>query len=386
MAKILRIISRLNIGGPAKNALYLNEYLPDSKLVYGKEDRFEGNMLDLEGISPSSEKVIFIPWLQRNISPLKDIIAFFKIYSLIKREQPLILHTHLAKAGLLGRLAGYLCKVKFIFHTFHGHTFYGYFNPLLTKFFILIEKFLARFTTKIIAVSFKIKQDLIKYKIANEDKIVVIKNGFELEKFRDCKANTSVCNAFKKELNIPESAKVVGTVTRLVKIKRIDLFLQTAKLLEDENIVFLIVGDGEMRAELKKLANKLKIQHKVHFLGFRKDLLKIYGIMDVFLLTSDNEGLPTALIEAQASGVVPVVADVGGVSDTLLPHNGIIVKTNSPKELASAIISALQNKSLQERVNKNKERIIQEYSLNNLLTHIKNLYSEFIGNFTKFCS
>ncbi len=355
--KVLRIITRLNIGGPAIHVVLLTESLDkakfDSLLVCGSIGESEGDMAyyALErNIKPR-----FIPELRRELNFFKDIAALKKIYGIIKTEEPDIIHTHTAKAGVLGRLAGMLYnflnhdkQVK-IFHTFHGHIFDGYFGRFKTGVFILIEQFLAQFSSKIIAVSESVKKELISLGIGNNDKIEVIPLGFELDKFL--------------EIPLRESPMVnIGIVGRLVPVKNHRLFLEAAaKVSRDNpavNLRFKIIGDGELRGELEEYAHKLNIHTQVDFSGWQRDMAGVYSDLDAVVLTSINEGTPVSLVEAMASGRVVVATDVGGVRDILgneteadihrdknfaVLERGLIVKPQDSDSFAAALSFILQD-------------------------------------------
>ena len=309
--KILRIIARLNIGGPARNAVLLTDGLLtrsnnidyETVLVCGEVDENEGDMMYLareKGIAP-----IIVPELGRELSIFNDWKAFWKIYRIIRWEKPDIVHTHTAKAGTLGRLAALLynlgkgrCKIV---HTFHGHILHSYFGKIKTWFFIWIEKILALFTYKIIAVSESLKEELVeRFRIAPEKKFAVIELGFELDDLLRLPARNEADN-----VNI-------GIIGRLTAIKNHRMLLRAVKKLKTR--VF-IIGDGELRQELEDYVRELGIGDMVEFKGWIKDLREIYKELDIVVLTSLNEGTPVSIIEAMAAARPVIATNVGGVSD-----------------------------------------------------------------------
>lgn len=358
--KILRIIARLNIGGPAIHAILLSASLNNSKyetfLVCGSLSEKEGDMsyYALE----KGVKFNIIPCLKRKISFFSDICAFCRIYLLICRLKPDIIHTHTAKAGSLGRTAALVYnflpwhkKIKIV-HTFHGHVLSGYFGRLKTNLFILIERFLAFFTDMVITVSDSVKEELLKLKIVSAGKIKVIPLGFELEKFLLLPPKTGG-NSFN-----------VGIIGRLVPIKNHRLFLDAAFKLagRDLDISFKIVGDGEDRQKLENYAKELGIK-KVEFLGWKNDLPAVYSGLDLVVLTSLNEGTPVSLIEAMASSRVVISTDVGGVRDLMgeelklkvgggfrIFERGILVKSGDSKALTNAISFILSDLGLRNEL------------------------------------
>jgi len=393
--KILRIIARLNIGGPAVHTIILTEGLDKSRfeslLVYGSTSKDEGDMLyyALE----KNIKLILIPELKRELNFYNDIVAFNKISNIIKIEQPDIIHTHTAKAGTIGRLAGILYnllhlskgkRIKLI-HTFHGHIFEGYFSKFKTTMFILIERFLAFFTCKIITVSESLKKELISLGISKETKIEVIPLGLELEDFL-------------KILPRDNAVLNIGIVGRLVPIKNHHLFLEAAaKIIADNTqmqLRFKIIGDGELKKKLEEYCRKLNINEKVDFLGWQKDLVSIYSNLDVVALTSINEGTPVSLIEAMASGRVVVATDVGGVRDLLggetdtkikpnanfrVLERGIIVKPQDAFSFAAALSYILQNNALRQGMGVYARDFVKDrFTKSRLIKDIENLYNSII--------
>lgn len=394
--KILRIIARLNIGGPAIHAILLTEGLDksrfESSLVCGSLDKEEGDMSYFA--FEKKVKLISIPELKRQVHFLDDIVAFSRIYRAIKNVKPDIIHTHTAKAGALGRLAGilYNCfnpfarkKIMFV-HTFHGHIFEGYFNKFRTQLFILIEKFLAIFTTKVITVSDSVKNELMVLHICPENKIKVIPLGLELERF--FKIPTSSDNVV---LNI-------GIVGRLVPIKNHRLFLEAATkvIVDNPNIKlrFKIIGDGELRGDLEEYVHKLNIAEQVDFLGWQKDLVNVYANLDIVALTSINEGTPASLIEAMAAGRAVVATDVGGVNDLLgveattgikpnanfkVLERGIIVKPGDFFSFANALRLVLENNELRKKMGTLARDFVKtRFTRERLIKDMDDLYSRLL--------
>ena len=380
--KILRIIARLNVGGPAIHTILLTHGLNAQRystmLVTGREDEFEGNMLSL-----AKEKVVepvFIDSLQREIKFSKDWDAFWKIYSLIRKQKPDIVHTHTAKAGALGRLAAKLAGVPLIVHTFHGNTFHGYFSSAKEKIFVIIERFLCSFTDAVITVSLKGSEDLLEKRVIKKEKIVNIPLGLELEKFLGCKAHEG---ELRRELGFLKEDMLVGIVARLVPIKGHTYFLEAAKIVLEEKpeTKFLIVGDGELRKDLEEYAEKLKIEKSIFWTGFRSDLERIYADLDVVVLSSINEGLPVAIIEAMSSSKPVVATDVGGVKELVKNNeNGIVVKSQDPQALARAILSllSLEKNKLKEMGEHAKNMAYPMFSIKRLVSDVENLYEDLL--------
>ena len=379
--KVLRIIARLNIGGPAIHTILLTEKLNrnlfDSVLVAGSEDEHEGNMLNLMGENNVSPLVI--PELGRDITFKDDIVAFFKIYRLIRRIMPQIVHTHTAKAGAIGRLAAKLAGVPVIVHTFHGHVFHSYFGRLKTNFFLFLERLCGRFTDRVITISQKQYDDILGFKIVHQDRMVVVPLGLDLNGFvKSPRRNGEI----RRELGVSDYCRLVGIVGRLVAIKNHKLFFEAARWVTGKlaDIRFVVVGDGELRDELKRFIQKLGIEDKVSFLGWRNDLAKVYSDMDVLVLTSLNEGTPVAVIEAMASEVPVVATRVGGVSDLVEDGvTGYLVESGDAEGLGEAITNVLDNPEEAHKMGQaGRRKVYPAYDANNLVERIEDLYKELL--------
>ncbi len=313
--KIIRIISRLNIGGPVIHVTLLNKHFNNatwqSILVAGQHSENEGDMSYLAG--QYNVKPIFLRGLGREISPLEDLHVLLQLIQLFRTQKPDIVHTHTAKAGTLGRLAALLTGVPRVYHTFHGHVFEGYFSAFKTRVFILIEQFLALFSTRIIAISKRQKRDLIRFKIAPAHKICVIPLGFDFSRILPIDPDARL----RKQLQIPDEKIVIAIIGRITQIKNHALFFRIAfeVLKHSQNVHFLVIGDGELRQESEAETRRLGISDNVSFTGFITDLKLIYGSVDMVLLTSLNEGTPVSLLEAMACGKIVLTTNVGGVAD-----------------------------------------------------------------------
>ncbi|MBU4258701.1 MAG: glycosyltransferase family 4 protein [Proteobacteria bacterium] len=402
--KILRIIARLNIGGPAIHVALLTQGLdPDrfqSVLVTGKVSAQEGDMsylADTYGIKP-----IVISDLQREINFKKDLKTFIKVFAIIRREKPDIVHSHTAKAGFVARIA--VCAYNFFFnkkvkvvHTFHGHVFKGYFSRIKTFLFLWVERLLARSTDVVIAISDSQKKELAdKYRIISPDKIKIINLGFDLNPFLFSKA---LHGKFRRFLGIDNKTLLIGIVGRLVPIKNHMMFLKAAKIFINQNpgirVKFVVVGDGEMRGELEAYCSKEGLSEHVLFCGWVRDVASVYADIDILALTSLNEGTPVSIIEAMASSVPVIATDVGGIKDLLgfyisndytangfqLCERGILCENKDPQHFAKGL-SYLLNNGLdkdESRIMRALEYVKQNYSQERLIRDIKALYIDLAG-------
>lgn len=380
--RVCRVIARLNIGGPAIHTILLTKLLsPDrfaSALITGQVSPNEGDMhylADEHGVTPQ-----IIPELGREIHWRNDLISLWKMYRLLRKLRPMIVHTHTAKAGMLGRLAAKLAGAAIIVHTFHGHVFHSYFSCRKTQFFLWIERTLAKFTDAIITLSPKQREEILSYQIGHPEKVHAIGLGLELQKFVNCE---ELRGKFRQELGVDAAIPLIGIVARLVPIKGLTYFLEAAKqvLQTFPDARFIVSGDGELRETLELYAKKLQIHSHVHFLGFRRDLPEIYADLDLVVLSSLNEGLPVALIEAMAAGKPVVATKVGGVSD-LVQHqqSGVLVPAKDNKALAEGMVQML-SLSKAERVEmglKGKANVYPKYHIDTLAKNIESLYEELL--------
>lgn len=397
--KVLRVISRMNIGGPSIHVHILNKGLNpeifDSKLVIGSISSHEGDMKYL--FENQKKKPIVVAELQREINLRKDLKAFLNIYSILEREKPDIVHTHTAKAGSISRFAVLLHRMKNkrpikVFHTFHGHIFEGYFIKFNEYLFINIERFLAKLSHRIIAISQTQKKELsFKYRIAPPEKIETIELGFDLTPFFAC--NNKI-GELRSSLNISKDTYLIGIIGRLVPIKNHLMFFMAAKKLLDkrpgDKIKFLVVGDGELRRELEMFCSKNGFRQQIVFCGWQKDVTRVYADLDVLALTSLNEGTPVSIIESMAAGVPVISTDAGGVTDLMgnvmktacdnfqVCERGILCKKNDPEGFANGMdyILSADCREMEIRIVNARNFVNKRFDRKRLIKDIEKLYLE----------
>jgi len=314
--------------------------------------------------------------LGREIAPLQDLRALAGLRRLVRAWRPHIVHTHTAKAGLLGRLAARAAGVPTIVHTFHGHVLRGYFSPAKTGLFRRLETRLAAATDALVAVSESVKQDLVDLGVARAEKIRVVPLGLDLAHL----AAGLPRGVLRRETGVPEAAPLVGMVGRLVPIKDVPTFLRAARLVRAEraDARFALVGDGEERSALEALCRQLGLAEAVTFLGWRRDLAAIYGDLDVVVNASRNEGTPVALIEALAAGRPVVATRVGGTPDLLGDgERGRLVPPGDPAALARAVLETLdQSEAARRRAQAGREHVLARHSADRLVRDVDALYRE----------
>jgi glycosyltransferase involved in cell wall biosynthesis len=370
------------VGGPARHTILLSSRLASQRfrtvLVSGALEPGELDLMD--EARRQAVELVLVPHMRRRIEPIGDLISLIHLVRLLRRERPAIVHTHTSKAGALGRVAAWLARVPIIVHTFHGHVFEGYFHPLLTKLFILIERALAHITDAVVVLSPAQRVDICeRFNIAPRAKVHCIPLGLELERFIEC-ANNGADGTLRRELGIDPDTLLVGAVGRLVPVKNHALFLRAAQrlvqLLPDRRVEFVVAGDGELRGQLYEMARRLGLERQVHFLGWRNDLHHIYADIDLIAVTSLNEGTPVSVIEAMAAGLPVVATDVGGVQDMLQSYPaGAVVERHDADELARAMARMLGASRTAERYSHGVDR----WSADRLVRDIEELYDDLMG-------
>lgn len=377
--RMVRIIARLNIGGPAIQAITLTKRLQplgyETLLIRGTEAPHEGSMDHLAeelGVHP-----LRITRMGRELGT-GDLVAFVQLVRELRRFRPDVVHTHAAKAGTLGRLAALVPgrgRPRVTLHTFHGHSLTGYFSPRKAALFVRIERFLAKRTTRLIAVSDEVRDDLVGLGVAPAERFEVIRLGLDLKRFAVGQAERAERGAqLRAVLGIPRGARVVTLVARLVPIKRVDRFLAVAQRLaaELDDVWFLIAGDGELRDQLRALPQP----EQTVWAGFQRDVPALCFASDVVVLTSDNEGTPVSLIEAQAAGVPVVSTLVGGAAAVVAPGSGKLVVRDDIDGFARAV------RTLLERAQPSQDpraHVLQTFSLDRLVSDLDELYRRLLA-------
>lgn len=385
MPKIVRILNRFNVGGPTYNVAYLTKYIsPAYKTVLAGGQKNDSEASSEYILRQLELSYTIIPEMKRSIGIWNEFKALRKIIRIIKTEKPDIVHTHAAKAGTLGRIAAWYCGVPYIFHTFHGHVFHSYFNSIVTKIFIAIERFLAARCTAIVAISDLQKHELgTVFKICPPHKIEVVPLGFDLEKFTQ--------NLVKKRLQfrmiyaLQPDEIAIGIVGRLVPVKNHALFIESFSACLSKTtkpIRAFIIGDGEMRTQLESLW--ATIEPDVHntsltFTSWIQEVDVAYAGLDIVCLTSHNEGTPVSLIEAQAAGKPIVSTDVGGIQNIVEENKTALLTKNSVEEFSSALLQLIENDSLRETMSSYSQQFsIDMFSYKRLCSDMERMYEKYM--------
>ncbi len=400
--KIVRIIARLNVGGPARHVVWLTKNLQgqefQSVLLTGTVPDGEEDMsyfADENGVAP-----VYIPEMSRELSA-KDIVSLWKVFRRIAREKPDIIHTHTAKAGTIGRLAGFFYRwlmwkdLKMV-HTYHGHVFHSYYGRRKTALFLFIERSLARLTDKIIAISAQQKAEINEqFGVGRSAQFQVVQLGIDLAPFEKAEAKKHI---LREEIGAAPDEILVGLVGRLTEIKNIPLFLKAAAIYKERKkadfpkLKFVIIGDGHLRESLETEAAESGVADTVLFLGNRTDADVFYAGLDIIALTSLNEGTPLSLIEAMANGKTFVSSAVGGVIDLLgdvreekpgfkICERGIGVASDDAAALFEGLIYLAKDARLRKTLGEcGREYVRNNYSKERLTADIINLYRDLNRN------
>ena len=383
--KVIHIITRMDRGGSAQNTLLTCYGLKEKyevMLIHGPS--LESRMTALEKQSVDKRikraqeggvKVIIIPSLVRRVSPAHDLWAFLSLWRLMIKEKPTIVHTHTYKAGILGCWAAKMAGVRIIVHTPHGHVFYGHFNPVVTRLFIMIERFTALIMDHMVALTQGERKDYIAFSVSNPQKISTIHSGVDMDLYVTERVNI---DEKKRSLGLDPKSLAVGTVGWLLPIKGPMYLLKAMAHVwqKHPDITLVYVGKGDLENELREEAFRMGVSEKVSFLGWREDIPEIMHILDIFVLPSLNEGMGRVLVEAMAAGRPIVASSVGGILD-LVKHgqNGFLVKPGDVTSLSLAIGELVRDKKLRNEMGRAGKTMAQRYGVEKMLRKIDALYS-----------
>jgi glycosyltransferase involved in cell wall biosynthesis len=383
--KILRVITRLNIGGPAQHVTFLTERLNGgvfaSALIAGALGRGDGDMGPLA--TERGIPVTVVPALGNDRGLIDDLRALLSLYRLMRAQRPTIVHLHLLKARCLGGIAAKLAGVPLVVETLHGHLLGGYYRPLKQRLILTFERFIGRWLAdRVIVLSETQREEVLRLDITVPEKVDVVPLGLELERFISASQHRG---SLRQELGIGQDAFLVGVVGRLVPIKGYDVLLHAVRMISTlvaDRLMVVIVGDGPLRETLKVEAKRLGIDHLIRFLGWRRDVDRVYADLDVFVQSSFNEGTPVSLIEAMAAGTPVVATRVGGVPDVVDDgRSGLLVAPKDPAALAQAILTLWRAPDLRRHMGERARRdVYPRYAIDRLVARLEELYHETLAN------
>mgnify|MGYP002640838541 CR=1 FL=1 len=351
----MHVIARMNVGGPAVEIAELMRGLDPQEiqqlLVTGYCDEDEVDFLETQ--APDIEAVR-IPGLGRAIRSTGDLRAFVRLVRAIREFEPDVVHTHTAKAGVLGRLAARVSGRKVsVVHTYHGHLLHGYFKPWKTRLLVHVERGLARITSQIVTVGMQVRRDLLNAGIGRDEQYVVIRSGVRIKQPPDS-------FVARQQLGLPQRVTTVALIGRLTKVKRPDRFIEVAANLVADNteVFFVVAGGGEDEAEIMDAA--VALQLPMTFLGWRSDIETVLAASDVIVLTSDNEGTPLSLIQAALVGIPAVATDVGSVSEVVVDGVTGLLCPPSSESIAEKLSMLIQDSQLRSKMGVEARKFAKE--------------------------
>ncbi|MGR8010905.1 glycosyltransferase [Streptomyces hypolithicus] len=339
----MRVIARMNVGGPALQVSTLmrglDSELFDHRLFAGFVGPDEADYVEQRA---PQVRVCPVPTLGRAVRPTDDLRALSALTAAMRRFRPHIVHTHTAKAGALGRTAAVLARVPVRVHTFHGHLLQGYFSPAKTRLVVQAERSLATVTDRLVAVGRSVRDDLLAAGIGRPGQYAVVPPG-------TTPAAAPGRSEARKQLGLPEDSLVVAYVGRVTRIKRPDRFLSVAREVRRAFPAarFLVCGDGDLHGDLEAAGD---LGDSLHLLGWRADVETVYAASDMVLLTSDNEGMPVSLIEAGLAGLPAVATNVGSVAEVVQDGQTGLLARRDADELTRHTVRLLGDDSLRRRM------------------------------------
>jgi glycosyltransferase involved in cell wall biosynthesis len=384
--RILRLIARLNMGGPALHVAYLTRGLDErgyaTTLGAGTLARGEGSMAFVA--EELGVEVHTVAQLHRDVSPVLDPVSVARVARLIRDVRPHILHTHTAKAGAIGRTAAMIAgeaRPPIVVHTFHGHVLRGYFDPVRTAVYREVERSLARVTTRLVAVSPEVRDELVSLDVAPAEKFSVIRLGIDLDR-RIVEAESGGLE-LRRAFGVPADAFVVGWIGRMTAIKHLPDVLAAFARLRANGIDarLVLVGDGPDREDVEQRAHELELARFTLYLGYQRDVAPYYGLFDALLLPSGNEGTPVVAIESLAAGTPVVATRVGGVPDVVADGvDGLLANVGDVEALAAALERLARDPTLREQMGAaGRERTLPRYRVDRLVDDVDELYRELLA-------
>ncbi len=372
--KVAHIITKLELGGAQQNTLYTVSHLDRERfapvLITG-----EGGILDDDARKLKGVEVIFVPGLVRSIIPIFDVTALFRLYKILRKVKPDIVHTHSSKAGILGRWAAWFAKVPVIIHTFHGFGFHDFQHPLIKWLYVTVEKATGLITDKFVVVAADNTDKAVKEGIGKKEDYIVIHSGIDTEKYKTPIQNKE---AKRAELGLKPTDQVVTTIGPFKPQKNLPDFFKAAAIITKQNpkAVFLVVGDGALRPQFEAQMNELGITDKVKLLGWRRDTAELLAISDVFVMTSLWEGLPRSVLEAMCAALPVVANNVDGVAEVVKDGlTGYLTTPRQPEQTALKVIQVLANPSKANAMGvSGKDTMTKIFDINQMVVEQETLY------------
>ncbi|KPJ58986.1 MAG: hypothetical protein AMJ42_02340 [Deltaproteobacteria bacterium DG_8] len=389
-AKVVHIITKLELGGAQQNTLFTVAHLTRSMyepvLISGTEGLLVEDTVKLKDVN-----VYLIPELVREVRPLKDLIALLKISRILKQlrldagvkipEAPsaIIVHTHSSKAGILGRWAARLAGIRLIIHSIHGFSFNDFQPSLIKAFYIFLERATSLITTKFIAVSKANMEEGISKRIFTGNKVILIRSGIDVRKFQEVKRDRI---EKRRELGVEAEMPLVAMIACFKPQKSPLDFVRIAKIVSDQNSEarFLLIGDGILRSKIEKLIEKLKMEDKILLLGWRRDIPEVMSCINILVLTSLWEGLPRVFPQAMASGIPVVATEVDGTPEAIQDGvNGFLLPPGDIARMAEKIIYLIRHPEEAREMGEKGKKLVEEFDIWRMLEQQEELYANLLN-------
>ena len=377
--RVLHVITRLIVGGAAENTLLtvarLNRARYDITLVSGPSDGPEGSMEDR---IPGDVTFVRIPELVRDPHPVKDLLAAFRLYALMRQGNYTIVHTHTTKAGLLGRMVARLARVPIVVHTPHGHSFHDYLNAAESGALKCVERWSARWTSRIICLTEVERRDHLRFRIGPPEKFEVIHSGVDIDRFRQARITPAMT---RQALGLPVEGPLVGCVARLVPVKGIHFLLEALPLIRAvvPHASVVLVGDGPLRDDLVRRTSSLGLNGAVTFLGLRRNVAEIMPLFDVVAVPSLSEGMGRVAVEALAAGRPVIGTRVDGLQHVIADgETGFLVPPADPGALARAVIRCLTDPGLAAAMGARARGEVDAYDIELMIAKITRVYDQLV--------
>ncbi len=361
--KICHVITRMIVGGAQENTLFtVTDHIAaghEVVLVTGPSPGREGELLQHTG--NGDYRVVVMPELVRELNPLRDVQAYFKLKKFFRENKFDVVHTHSSKAGIVGRAAAWSAKVPAVVHTVHGQAFHRYEKPWKNLVYIHAERFAAKRCHKIYAVAQAMIDQCVEAKVAPREKYQVVYSGMEIEKFLNAKPDPEL----RQTLGIPESVPVIATLARLFPMKGYEYVIPAALKVAGENSVvhFLIIGDGPMYDELHETLKKEGLAERFHFAGLvaPHQVCRYLALCSVMWHLSLREGLPRSVVQALACGKPAIGFRLDGTPEVVLSgETGYCVEPEDVNAVAQHTLELLANPELAEKLGENGRKLVAE--------------------------
>ncbi len=381
-ANVVHIITKLELGGAQQNTLFTVGHLDRERFCPYLISNHEGILVQ-EALALKGVRTFFLPELIREINPVKDVRALFKIRGILREikrgdSAPMIVHTHSSKAGILGRWAAKLAGADVIVHTIHGFGFHDYQPSLVRAFFVLLEKLTAKITDKFIAVARANIRKGVDLGIFPPHKAILIRSGIEIETFRGAAVKAE---QKKVELGIDPGLPLVTMIGCLKPQKAPLDYVEVAHLvIQQREANFILVGDGVLRGKVQRRAKELGLGERFRLLGWRRDIPEILAASDIFVLTSLWEGLPRVLPQAMAVGVPIVATSVDGTPEAVVSGvNGFLVEPKDIGGMAERVIYLLDHPEEARTLGEQGRKMVDDFDIWQMLREQEELYQRLLA-------